>query len=416
MLARRDNPFIFRILWSGILVLLIAGRAYGAGLPAGLAGLLGPGDSLILAAPGGAVLLAARENTPRIPASTLKLLTALAALHHWSPDHRFPTEIYLDDQRNLTVKGYGDPLLISETIAMLVRNAADGFPLLSAGVRELRLDDTYFSQPIRIPGVGKSLNPYDAPNGALCANFNTINFNRDPQGNVVSAESQTPLVPLARKMASLSGLSRGRIKLGQGNQAATRYCGQLLHHFFTRGGVPISGKLRIAPLSPADSRCIWRQASPFPLTELVRRLMRYSNNFMANQLFLSLGADLAGPPATLDKGAATVAQYAQRRLGLENLVLVEGSGISRENRLSAADLLKILEAFKPYADLLPADPTERYKTGTLSGIRTRAGYILDIKERRYPYAILLNTPGKSPQPILEILKREVHKTTSLKIP
>ena len=84
-------------------------------------------------------------------------------------------------------------------------------------VNDLILDNSYFSQPIRIPGRGSSTEPYDAPNGALCVNFNTVAFQR-VHGRWVSDEPQPPLLPCVIPKIEASGLTRGRISMA-GNSA-----------------------------------------------------------------------------------------------------------------------------------------------------------------------------------------------------
>ncbi len=170
---------------------------------------IGKNDSILVADAKGHIVLAKNVDEKRIPASILKIFTSLVALHYLGDDYRFPTEFYLDKQSNLKIKGYGDPLLISEVIsrisqvlAVLLKNTQ---PL-----NDLVLDDSHFQQPLTIPGITSSAQPYDAPNGALCVNFNTVNFKRTSQG-YVSAEPQTPLLPFAIKKIKASGLNQGRI-------------------------------------------------------------------------------------------------------------------------------------------------------------------------------------------------------------
>ena len=133
--------------------------------------------------------------------------------------------------------------------------------------------------------------------------------------------------------------------------------------------------------------------------------MDHSNNFMANQILLALGAAHAGPPATLQKGVDAVNQFAATTLSMKGFTVAEGSGLSRKNRLSADHMLTILQAYRPFAHLLRSAPAERYKTGSLKGVRTRAGYLLGDGQQLYPYVIFINTPGKSPEPLLDLLKQ-----------
>ena len=138
-------------------------------------------DALIVAGPDGQILCKKNESKKCIPASTLKLLTALTAIHHLGAGYRFQTEFYMDDDQNLKVKGYGDPLLISEVldaIAVILARKTEGF-------RDVLLDDSYFASHIEVPGCDNTTNPYDAPIGALCANFNTVD---DIKGRLESAD------------------------------------------------------------------------------------------------------------------------------------------------------------------------------------------------------------------------------------
>jgi D-alanyl-D-alanine carboxypeptidase/D-alanyl-D-alanine-endopeptidase (penicillin-binding protein 4) len=150
-------------------------------------------------------------------------------------------------------------------------------------------------------------------------------------------------------------------------------------------------------------KLIFRYHSGFSFMQVVSKLLEYSNNFIANQLLIATGAKVYGPPGTLDKGIRTALTYAKNTLKIENFILVEGSGISRRNRISAKSLYKILKVFKPYHSIMRRSGKAFYKTGTLKGINTRAGYIENTKGELYCFVVLLNTPGKSTKPIMDIL-------------
>jgi D-alanyl-D-alanine carboxypeptidase/D-alanyl-D-alanine-endopeptidase (penicillin-binding protein 4) len=349
----------------------------------------------------GCRLVAIHADTPLIPASTLKLLTAAAALHHLGPNHRFRTDFYVDGAGNLKVKGYGDPLLISEVVADLARELAQRL----SGYEDLIIDDGWFEQPLYIPGRSTSLQPYDAPNGALCVNFNTVFFKRQG-GRPVSAETQTPLLPFARSKIEASGEEKGRITLSAGAAENVRYSGELLQHFLALAGVRGSGIIRSGRVTSEDQP-IFRHLSPYPLTEVIQKLMAYSNNFMANQLFITTGIATSEPPGTLTKAQAAVRRYGREELHLQQLTLVEGSGISRDNRMSAEDLLRVLDAFAPYYGLLRHEDREYYKTGTLDGIRTRAGYVEGKGGRLYRFVVLLNTPGATTEAVMQMIKQQL---------
>ena len=358
-----------------------------------------PTDVLLVADRNGQILYKKNEEKKYIPASTLKLLTALAAIRHLGACYRFKTEFYMDPDRNLKIRGYGDPLLISE----VWREIAEVLGKKIKNFKDLILDETYFSADMVFPGAGHTTNPYDAPVGALCANFNTISYHRDRHGRIVSAEPQTPLIPFAREKIRLLGLKSGRYTLTHDQHEATRYAGKLLLHFLRESGVERQGKIRFGAVGPED-RLIHVYRSRFTLEAALKKMIEFSNNFMANQIFIALGAWVFGPPGTLAKGVRTVSDYANKELHLAGVEIAEGSGISRKNRLSARDMLAILKHFKPYRHLLNRENGVLYKTGSLKGIRTRAGYIEGRSQGPYFFVIFLNRAGPDIDALMECLR------------
>ena len=179
-----------------------------AGNLSSLSHLIGNQDAILVGDPEGRVIFSKNVQKKLAPASILKIFTALVAFHFLGEDHRFNTDFYLDRDSNLKVKGYGDPLLLSEILDEISEILITKF----VSIRDIVLDDTYFQHPIVIPGITSSFEPYDEPNGALCVNFNTVNFKR--KNNIyVSAEPQTPLLPFVLPRIRQSALDRGRIIL-----------------------------------------------------------------------------------------------------------------------------------------------------------------------------------------------------------
>jgi len=414
---RKDRmTFTFRVLQSscsptGLFGIIIILMAYILSHPATLSygednfpctGDIKASDAIVVADPHGRIIYKKNETKGCIPASTLKVLTALTALHALGRSYRFQTEFYLDQHRNLKVKGYGDPLLVSEVWEGISHALAERIQ----NTNDLILDDTHFSRHIKIPGGGHSTNPYDAPVGALCANFNTISFDRDPYGRIVSAEPQTPLTPLARiKIKSLKS-KRGRYTFTHNQGEASRYAGELLRHFLKERGVEIKGTIRLGAVGPRD-RLIYTYRSRFTLEEVLKKMLEFSNNFLANQVFVAIGAHAFGPPGTLGKGVKVITNYAREGLHLGDIRVVEGSGISRKNRLSALDILTILERFRPYGHLLKRTGKIIYKTGSLKGIRTRAGYIDGGSEGLYSFVIFLNRPAGDIGSLVECIRNSL---------
>ena len=356
-------------------------------------------DAVLLTDPQGKILVSRNAEKLLVPASTLKILTALVALHYLGEDFRFVTECYSDKDQNLKIKGFGDPLFVSEVMpdfSRQVQSRIDHY-------KDLVLDDSVFQQPLRIPGVTETTEPYDAPNGAFCANFNTINFQKTSGGKYVSAEPQTPLVPFALSRIRASGTDSGRIVFSHSQGESVLYAGHLIASFLMQQGILSSGQIRIGRVEDGD-RLLIRYVSPYTLADVISRLMEFSNNFIANQLFITAGIQAYGLPGTIDKGIRASQEFLRKELQIETLQLAEGSGISRENRLSAMHLDQLLVRFYPYRQLMRRQGNELFKTGTLNGIRSRAGYIEDGKGGSYRFVVMINTPGKTADHVMEIIR------------
>lgn len=334
-----------------------------------------------------------------IPASTLKILTALTSLHYLGKNFRFRTEFYLDKDQNLIIKGYGDPFLISEIwneIASIVSKRV-------TSIRNVVIDDSYFSREVKIPGIGTSPNPFDVPVGALCVNFNTIYIKKDGK-SIVSAEPQTPLTPFALRLIRYANKS-GRYAISHSIKDAEMYAAELFKHFLCRYGVKAEGRVSFGHVKASD-RLIYTYHSKLTLEQIIKGMMKYSNNFIANQIMLVLGAKIYGPPATLKKGISVIKNYARDDLGLKDIIIVEGSGISRENTISPADMAVLLKRFRPYIRLLKKKRNIYYKTGTLRGIKTMAGYISSDKEE-YIFVLSLTTPKQDIFHVIDCVAEKV---------
>ncbi len=118
-------------------------------------------------------------------------------------------------------------------------------------------------------------------------------------------------------------------------------------------------------------------------------MFKYSNNFIANQIFLSMGAARYGPPATVAKSQTVMADFSGH-LGLSRMSVEEGSGLSRRNRITAAQMSKVLNYFRPYRHLLPHEGRAWSKTGTLNDVKSVAGYIVPEHTHALSFVIILN--------------------------
>lgn len=365
-----------------------------------LAAKVGRRDAVMVVSPDGKILAAVHEDLALVPASILKLVTTLAALEKLGPEYRFRTDFFIDSQNDLKIKGYGDPLLISEHLQVVAENMAARL----SSIRNLILDDSYFEQPIRIPGRGTSTEPYDAPNGALCVNFNTVAFNR-LNGSWVSDEPQTPLLPSVIPRIVASGLTRGRITLAADTSEALQYSGELFRYFFQQAGMVVQDGVRRGRVDPQKDQLLWSYHSRDDLRQVVAGLLEYSNNFIANQILLIMGAEVMGPPATMDKGLRVLRDYYYKVLKIGDGRIAEASGLSRRNRITARAMQKILQRYEPYHTLMRHEGRQFYKTGHLKGIRTRAGFLTSARGGLYRFVVIINTPKKSTDGVMGAIEK-----------
>jgi D-alanyl-D-alanine carboxypeptidase/D-alanyl-D-alanine-endopeptidase (penicillin-binding protein 4) len=385
------------------------------------------------------------------PASTIKLLTTLAALDQLGPAYRWTTEIYTDGtlqgdvlNGNLVIRGYGDPRMTLENFWLMLRS------LRARGVREIRgdlvLDRSYFAREDGDPAGfdNEPTRPYNTPPDALLVNFKAVRlqFVPDAERRVLKiiAEPALPQIQVLNnvvldnepcddwvarlKLTALGDSSSARLLFG-GNFSLA--CGekernysvlghpQYVHGLFSvlwreLGGV-FTGDVRDAK-TPAAAHLLLEQQTQ-TLAEVVRDINKFSNNVMARQLFISLGGIVNGAPATSEKAARAVNQWlATRRLSFPELVLENGSGLSRVERISARNLARLLlvaqrlAVMPEYVGSLPlvaVDGTMKkrlagagiagqahIKTGTLSGVRAIAGYVLDAKGRTMVVVCIVN--------------------------
>ncbi len=380
------------------------------------------------------------------PASVMKLVTTLAVLDSFGPAHTFKTRVLLDGalkegllDGRLILQGGGDPSLTIERFWLLLRE------IRARGVREIRgdvvLDGGYYHlDPIDPAAFDQApLRPYNAPPAALLVNFNTVALRLGGNGASVSARFDPPLEspalanqllpgdgpcngarePMALESGKLT-LS-GRYALACGDQAIalnllppdattaawfSRLWGELGG---THTGRVVSGAAPEAakPLLEFDSE---------PVSQLVRDTNKFSNNVMAKMLLLNLGAARFGAPATWDKGERALRDWlAERDLECGKLVLENGAGLSRIERISASSLAKLLRwatrqpAWFEYAASLPAvglEGTQKnrlngsaargqawLKSGSLNGVRNLAGYARTPDGRRRVVVFLINHPN-----------------------
>jgi D-alanyl-D-alanine carboxypeptidase/D-alanyl-D-alanine-endopeptidase (penicillin-binding protein 4) len=397
-------------------------------------------------------VLAVGETRALNPASTIKLLTTFAALDQLGPAYQWTTEVYASVPLqgdtlagDLILRGSGDPRLTIENFWLMLRN------LRARGLREVRgdlvLDRSYFGGvDAADPGSfdNEPTRPYNTQPDALLVNFKSFRLNFVPDAErrtvrivVEPALSQLQIVNnlvldaepcgdwVARLKITALG-DGGSAKLGFGGNYASA-CGEKDRHFSVLGhaqyvhalftllwrelGGTFSGGVRDG-VAPAGATPLLAHQSQ-PLFDIVRDINKFSNNVMARQLFLSLGAIALGAPASGEKSARAIRQWLDsRRLATPELILENGSGLSRAERISARGLAQLLllasrsavmPEFVASLPLVAVDGTMRkrlngagiagqahIKTGSLAGARAIAGYVLDARGRLTIVVFLVN--------------------------
>ena len=384
------------------------------------------------------------------PASTMKLVTTYAALEMLGPNHQWKTEFYTDGtlsggilRGNLYLKGGGDPKLNMEKLWLLMRDLrANGVQQVTG---DLVLDRSFFNQP-QLPQFNDDGNddnkPFLVKPDAAMVNLKALRFvARNDSGRVlVSVEPPIASIRIENTVKAINSKQcTGGVRynpvtqadgsvtvtvagqLGDGCSSQT-YLSLLDHATYTAGAVraiwqELGGSIQGRDLQgavPKDAKVLARAFSP-DLAEIIRDINKYSNNTMAQQLFLSLGAKYRTSADSDDAMAAqrVVRQWlAKKGITAPHLVMENGSGLSRAERVSAREMANMLQAawHSPYSaefvssmPIAGMDGTMRkrlkttamrgeahVKTGTLNTVRAIAGFSRDNNGNTWAVVAILN--------------------------
>jgi len=390
--------------------------------------------------------LAWRTQTQVNPASIMKLVTTYAALDLLGPAFMWTTPVYVDGpvrngvlEGNLYIRGQGDPKLVLERLWLLLRRV-QGLGIQSIN-GDIVLDRSAFEVADTDPSAfdGEGLRPYNAAPDALLINFKSVVMtfvpNRvtqtaqvsfEPALAGVTAQATVPLsagecndwrTTLAADFADPARLAfAGSFPAACGEKVwpvaytdPRSYAARAVGGLWIEMGGRIQGVVREGRV-PAELKPAFELPSP-PLAEVIRDINKYSNNVMAQQLFLTLGLQQK-KRGTLDGARSTMRQWWNDRIGTGEgqPVFDNGSGLSREERISAAALAKMLQVawrspvMPELVSSLPAsgvDGTLRkrglrsggaahLKTGTLRDAAGVAGYVHTASGRRYVVIAIAN--------------------------
>ena len=397
----------------------------------------------------GAVLLSWNDAVPRNPASVEKMLTTLVALDTLEPAYTWKTDVHLLGEvtdgvleGDLLLKGYGDPYLVTERFWQMLRQIRQlGISTING---DLLIDDSYFDIGDYDPAAfdHEPLRAYNVAPNAMLTNFKVVRYYFEP--DVASSRVQVKVDPsldnllIVNKLRVANGSCRGyqrgititpnedvsrvtfsgRFPSGCDTYSMDRAA--LSHNEFTYGlfrslwlesGGRITGTWKNAvaqdDLEPALS------FESLPLSDIITKVNKHSNNVMARQLLYTLGAEAFGPPGTEAAGRKAVRQWlAGNGMDFAELRLDNGAGLSRESRMTArhlADLLRFAyqSAYMPeYLSSLALSGVDgtlsrrfrngvltgmaHMKTGSLDHVSSIAGYFQARSGNRYIVVMLHN--------------------------
>ena len=398
----------------------------------------------------GETLYEIRSEKLFIPASNAKVITTAVALKYLGPNYRFSTQIYTDGilenqvlKGNLYIKGFGDPKLVTEQLWLLV-NELRNLPLKQIKGNIIG-DDSFFDKKKRIktwienPGA----QAYEAPLGSLSFNFNTIKVYVSPGRKIgdqpeIVIEPENGYIKLENNARTLKPGRRNRlivnrvdkedhdlitisggINLGQPRAQyflnitkPTQYALNVFKSYIELAGIKFDGKLLKGKLPENAVELYTHEGEPLALA--LRGLNKFSNNFVAEQILKTIGAEHFGPPGSTKKGLSVFEEY-MRQLGYESgqYRIFDGSGLSRQNRLSPLILVDILRNVKNDLSVYPEFVTAlgvmgvdgnvkhrmlkvessskaRVKTGTLNFVSALSGFFESKDGELFAFSILMN--------------------------
>ncbi|MBA3695370.1 MAG: D-alanyl-D-alanine carboxypeptidase/D-alanyl-D-alanine-endopeptidase [Methylotenera sp.] len=394
-------------------------------------------------------LLEHQSTTALNLASTMKLLTSYASLSILGPTYRWKTEIYTDGSLqngvlngNLYIKGYGDPSLTSDDFYRLLSR------LHQSGVQEIKgdlvIDNSYFSSKASLAGSfdGEFSRAYNATPSAFLLNQKTSSFRFDADAARVTIHMEPDLKEITihnqLKLGNADCLSwRNSISYDvkqQDGLATVTFGGvypancnekylELLtldesnfdYYLFKKTwkalGGDFNGKVRMQALPPNASKLIQQDSKT--LAQILPDMNKWSNNLIARQLLLTISAEKVAIPATEVNGVFAINQWLKSQgLNFNELVIENGSGLSRIERISAQHLGQLL-THAYYSPVMPElisslpiaalDGTMQrrmknsvlqgrahLKTGSINGVYTLAGYVLGQQGERYVVVFMAN--------------------------
>lgn len=357
-----------------------------------------------------------------IPASILKVITAMAALENLGEEYRFQTHVYIDSRRNLIIKGFGDPTLSSKSwheIAKILQSK--GF--FRKPLNKLLLDDTLFKDSEPINGLDSdSILYYNSPPGALATNGNKakvkIKKRSRRKAKIYSSNKATPVTATVRRRTRYMPSGHHFINIAKNSAAGTRYTGELVQGIFKQYGGYFQGETKIAA-TPKGLTPVIRYKSKTGLPEVIKKMLHNSDNFIANQLLFIMAFEHSNRAVSFQEGVTLLEQYLTNQVGLnkKDFAIYEGAGLSRDNRIGLQAMLKVLNFIAPEKNMLSPLFESRFpdlaktgkewnilaKSGTMKEIYNLAGFIQVDPTHWKPFVIMLNQKQSNRDRVLQLI-------------
>ena len=399
-------------------------------------------------------LLSLNAQTPRNPASVIKLLTTLAALELLGPGYQWETTYLaagtIEDgvlDGDLILRGGGDPFVtVEQVLGHVLALRQTGLETITG---DLVIDNSHFAVEShdRDAFDGKTERLYNIGPDAALTNFSATRFVIEPRGDRIRVTADPPLAGLKidnrikprsgkcisrnagwsyrldrsgeNPMVRFHGTYRTRCgthSISRSILPNTEYTYRLFTALWRMMGGTMgdggSGGYRVSPTPDSAQMLLTRPSEP--LADIITGINKFSNNVMSRQLLLSVGAELSDQPGSVAAGASGIRDWLSANdIAMPELVLENGSGLSRNGRASAAGLSALLAhgwggTYRPeFLSSLPLAAIDgtmrtrlndsplraraRIKTGAIRGVRSMAGYVHARNDRHYSVVLLLNS-------------------------
>jgi len=410
------------------------------------------------------------SHISRPPASTTKIITTGVALLLLGKDFRWPTSFYTDGKierghitGNLYIRGYGNPYMVKDSLQAMIAQ------LRHANISHIDgkviLDSSYFNNIQQNPNAfdGHGLEAYNAIPNALSIDFRTITIRINANKNAIELTTE----PKLYHTKLINHLSFSQAKQCRGEGYKPRITVDNLQEIVTISGtispscknrrlkavIADAGDLFFAhfkegwELSGGSVGNDWQyghidkylsllyQGLSKPLQKQIVPMNKLSNNLMARQLFLTIGAEILAPPATLDKSRwAVIDKLREIGLSVNNLFIDNGSGLSRKTHISAEQFGQFLlfmhhskaaPYFKRSLSIVGVDGTLKQrlkgtplagnaigKSGALNNAKSIAGYLSAKNGRLYAYVILLEGKrARTGRPLMDEIMKWIYNIT-----